>query len=64
MEELKNCPFCGSKAYLGRTPTFRRDKFIVGCTNHENCGVAPCTWPCDTEEEAINNWNHRSTILT
>jgi hypothetical protein len=56
MNELKSCPFCGSRATLHE----RTDGFYVDCAMKRGfCSVMPSTWVYKTEEEAINAWNRR-----
>ena len=56
MNELKPCPFCGSKAnivhnYIGQAS--------VACTNTYYCIAANMAW-WDYEEDAIDAWNRRA----
>ena len=65
MEEIKSCPFCGSRAKLDsdmRWPdTAKRgiDAYFVYCTNYV-CPIyhADNTW-YKTPEQAIKAWNTR-----
>ena len=50
--ELKPCPFCGGRAILNASHS-------VECDNACICPVIPRTWTYDTDEEAIEAWNHR-----
>lgn len=57
-EELKPCPFCGSKAEF--------DPLSLGvsvyCPNEE-CPTTPETGYCDTQEAAVAAWNRRSESI-
>ena len=55
-DELKNCPFCGSRA---TGPSLFEWGFAVDCTN-ATCLVRPVTTFCFKEEDAIKNWNKRA----
>lgn len=62
MEELKPCPFCGSKAILRKVATGRNRsgyEYYVRCYNL-NCTVYVHTFYRDTEDEAVENWNRRA----
>ena len=54
MEQLKPCPFCGSKA---RVNIFGNE-YQISCDNC-CCDVLPNTWLYFTEEEVIEAWNTR-----
>lgn len=60
MEELKPCPFCGSKAkkytwFFNYSTTYHQ----VFCPN-EQCPIKPMTeWDTD-ETKAVNDWNRRA----
>lgn len=60
IQELKPCPFCGSKAELQNedymSEEVHRKRFIVICKN-ENCRVSVSGF--NTREHAINYWNTR-----
>ena len=64
-EELKPCPFCGSKVTVQVIPphTHKLTKWIPDCNGEAiiecKCG---CSIMRDTEEEAITHWNTRKTI--
>ena len=56
MEELKPCPFCGSKAKLvqdGET------SFKIFCTG-ANCDAA-MGW-CISRKSLVNDWNRRADV--
>ncbi len=59
MSELKACPFCGGKAEVGTCGQAVNDNltYYVQC---DNCDVRPCTMNCDTEAEAVSDWNKRA----
>lgn len=62
MEELKPCPFCGSKAILGKVVTGRNRSgyaYYVRCGNL-HCPVYVHTCNRDTEDEAVEIWNRRA----
>lgn len=63
-ETLRECPFCGGKAFVARG---MRDRIglwhsAVLCENPE-CGASvpctPATDPSDSMQEAANRWNRR-----
>lgn len=64
-EELKPCPFCGSKVTVQVIPphTHKLTKWIPDCNGKViiecKCG---CSIMRDTEEEAIIHWNTRKPI--
>lgn len=55
-ERLRKCPFCGYKAMLNSI-THR-----VFCSN-AFCMVMPQTQECDTDEDAIKEWNRRVPVF-
>lgn len=61
-EELKPCPFCGSKARLVHTLD---DEWYVECSQCDSegggfCSCLPSTWLYGTKQEAIEAWNRRA----
>ena len=54
--ELKPCPFCGHRAYVGRTADGLW--YYVYCGN-EDCDVSPKTKEVSRKESAISYWNRR-----
>jgi hypothetical protein len=54
MEELKPCPFCGSKAQTEYMPS--RKQWFAVCSN-DLCRSSSANW--STEKRAINEWNKR-----
>jgi len=54
-DELKPCPFCGSKAEIKR---YDCSLTYVKCSNNK-CLVEPCTVFCRSREQAIRIWNTR-----
>lgn len=56
MSDLKPCPFCGGEAYVAK-------RAIHGILWWYGCGCKKCRVQygclCDTEEEAIEQWNRR-----
>lgn len=57
-EELKPCPFCGSKPYFNQLPHdegdwVQNDQWVLGCAK---CGI--CIAP-DCKENQIEQWNTR-----
>ena len=54
--ELKPCPFCGHRAYLGKTTDGLWH--YVYCGN-EDCDVSPKTKEVNRKEYAIYCWNRR-----
>ena len=56
MSELKNCPFCGSKAILCNDEICGKSMYFAAC---DDCGViTPCF---EDEAEALAVWNKRVT---
>ena len=49
---LESCPFCGGLAKLD-------SKYHQVSCGNPLCDVRPQTWLCDTDEEAIADWNRR-----
>lgn len=58
MEELKNCPFCGSNEILVHTAHFAMDN---GPRYHVRCKRCPCelTWSFTSMEDLTAAWNRR-----
>jgi hypothetical protein len=57
-EELKPCPFCGSKAqYYGEC-----DMVWIRCSNHDCRAERSCR--SDKPEDAVKNWNERKPQWT
>ena len=55
MAELKPCPFCGGKPYIGRCfGSSQRNRYSVKC----RCGVL--TQFFDRRYKAIEAWNRRA----
>lgn len=64
MEDLKPCPFCGSKAILRKVATGRNRsgyEYYVRCGNI-HCPVYVNTCNRDTEDEAVEIWNRRADL--
>ena len=61
IQELKPCPFCGSKPILKEAKSMYSDMtaFYVRCDNY-NCPVTVATCNRDTPEEAFELWNTRA----
>jgi hypothetical protein len=59
-EELKPCPFCGSKAFVKYE---EGSALLVGiyCEN-TNCGIQPFTSLFDDLDETIKAWNTRQQV--
>ena len=55
--EIRNCPFCGSKAELVDWED-RPNKLSVNCIDDENCG-AVLAINYSTPRQAIEAWNKR-----
>jgi hypothetical protein len=55
MDEILNCPFCGSPAEEGSDGKW--GSFVV-CTNEEWCNALQHSF--GNEERAINAWNTRT----
>lgn len=53
MDELKNCPFCGSKAEL-----YGEEDMVWARCSNEDCR-AQRIWKFDEPEEAIKDWNNQ-----
>lgn len=68
MDNLVFCPFCGQKD-LSIIPDISEDEEKRIYAYHVYCNTCGCTgrnhypigW-CETEEEAIEAWNHRGSI--
>ena len=55
MKDIKPCPFCGGKAFLGQYQTnFFATLYAVRCEDCNSVGKS-----CKTEEEAAEAWNRR-----
>lgn len=57
-EELKRCPFCGSKGEITYKEGLKT--WIVECSNQFCMASYMIGTDFDTEEEAIEAWNRRS----
>ena len=57
--ELKPCPFCGWRAFIGKTKS-EHPYYWVYC-GLENCSVNPKTKAFNRKEYAIEVWNRRVT---
>ena len=58
-EELKKCPFCGSKAYAYKSKNFLGQEYWgIECESNE-CIVHTMVADYSTKEEAIEAWNKR-----
>lgn len=65
MSKLKSCPFCGGDAVLGKIEEWHCSKkptvyYGVGCTTVD-CYCCDKEYYCRTEDDAITEWNKRST---
>ena len=62
MAELKPCPFCGGKAYIGQTKKTLKKQYCVSCENLR-CIASLLRNPFVTHflsmSEAIEAWNRR-----
>ncbi len=54
MNEIKNCPFCGSSAITWEDEYESTKIYGVCC---EECGITTACY--DTEQQAIDDWNKR-----
>lgn len=54
---LKNCPFCGGRAYITET----LQKMHIECEHTSDCVASPGTWLRSSLplEEQIRGWNTR-----
>lgn len=59
MENLKPCPFCGSKAFVAEIIGINT-LYAVFCPADEDYCIKPSTKYYKTREEAINAWNRRA----
>ena len=62
--ELKPCPFCGGKAETHNCGTFENEKLAVIFDGRVGVHCSVCyvaTTPYASEEEAIENWNKRTS---
>ena len=59
MKDLKNCPFCGSKAVIHHNS----DRIMaLGCSMQINCITLTYSEMCqgqDFKTKLVNNWNER-----
>ena len=55
-DKLKPCPFCGYRAFIGKSGD--KHWFRVYC-GLENCAVNPATKYYNRKEYAIEVWNRR-----
>jgi ribosomal protein L37AE/L43A len=55
-DKLKPCPFCGRRAYVGKTDDGLW--FYVYCCN-EDCAISPKTKMFNRKEYVIREWNRR-----
>ena len=64
-QELKACPFCGSKAEILELARTDKEKQVVKvyCTNVACICSQPAIGFVD-QEEAVKAWNTRSTVFT
>jgi hypothetical protein len=61
--ELKPCPFCGGKAYIGRTKKTLSLQYAVGCGNSRciaNRLSNPFVLHYLSRNEAAEAWNRRA----
>ena len=56
MDELKLCPFCGSKAVIIKN---YKGQTSIECTNRLYCIASRMVF-WDYEEDAVNAWNRRA----
>ena len=61
-EELKPCPFCGSRAEVNYKIDL--DSWIVECSNFCCPASYMIGWWYDTERDAIDGWNRRTERRT
>lgn len=57
-KELKQCPFCGGKAFRKHTKYVIGDSYIVYCGN-KDCRVQPMTRAYFEKSQAEEAWNTR-----
>ena len=59
-DELRPCPFCGSKPKLDYLDYNEpKHQWFIRCgSDHDDCIVHPFLW-CESEETAIAVWNKR-----
>lgn len=58
MSELKTCPFCGCEATITRS----YGQYRAHCLKRfKGCHVNMRTHDCNTSEEAVSDWNTRTT---
>ena len=61
-QELKPCPFCGSKGYIKQDEDHHGKFYTLGCSN-ESCMANTILYTMPEDElkleEAINQWNTR-----
>jgi len=59
MDELKNCPFCGSIGKLDKIILKNRDVFLPACLN-EKCIACSFEHHFNYMDEALKAWNTRA----
>lgn len=59
-QELKECPFCGGKAYIN----LLNGNFFIECFHSKECLVKPNTWLHSSKniKKQIEGWNERRGI--
>ena len=57
-DKLLPCPFCGGEAIVYTDE--ETNCYMIGCKS--NCAVEPMTEWCETEENAIAQWNTRKPM--
>lgn len=63
MTDLKPCPFCGGKAWMGVNTESTAREYFVGCLT---CHIRLYKIGYKrfyTEDEALAAWNHRAVVV-
>lgn len=56
MNELKPCPFCGSKVKKAKNPLTKTILFVC-----EKCGADVCFFGAEKDPKATKAWNKRAS---
>lgn len=60
MEELKLCPFCGGKAFVGEDETPSNNTVSYGVVCRRCAAIGPVAF---TEAGAVQKWNRRIVLF-
>ena len=61
MSKIKTCPFCGSEGLVSTCSNIYSDVYLVACSGEHDSGCVALSLNgfCDSEKEAIEEWNKR-----